>query len=217
MKKIVVFLGAPGSGKGTQAKMLSEKYGYEHISTGDLLRERANENELSAEERDFFEMMIKHGHLAPDKMIYSLAFKVIDHALLMGKGAVLDGAVRTVSQAQEFQKYFSSHNLVGDMIVVEVVIEDEESIKRLSSRRICKSCKSIMTIKKDDEKCKKCGGELIARADDNEETVKKRVAIQGNRAIEPIRNYYQSLNLWYKIDGMKSVEEVREQIENLIK
>ena len=214
MKKIVVFLGAPGSGKGTQAKMLSEKYGYEHISTGDLLRERANENELSAEERDFFEMMIKHGHLAPDKMIYSLAFKVIDHALLMGKGAVLDGAVRTVSQAQEFH-----YDNIGtdENEFVEVVIEDEESIKRLSSRRICKSCKSIMTIKKDDEKCKKCGGELIARADDNEETVKKRVAIQGNRAIEPIRNYYQSLNLWYKIDGMKSVEEVREQIENLIK
>jgi adenylate kinase len=217
MKRIVVFLGAPGSGKGTQAKNLSAKYGYEHVSTGDLLRSKANEKELSTEERDFFEMMTKHGHLAPDRMIYDLAFKVIDHAIVMNKGAVLDGAIRTLSQAQEFHKYFTAHNLVSDMVVVEVMITDDESIRRLSSRKICSACGHIATVKKGDEKCKKCGGKLVARADDNEETVKKRVNIQGNKAIEPIRNYYQSLGLWHPVDGMKSIDEVSDQIESLIK
>ena len=219
MKKIVIFLGVPGSGKGTQAKLLSKKFGFRHLSTGDLLRARAEQPGLSPEEKTLLAKITADGQLAPDEMIYSLVFKEIDKALTEHHGVVLDGAIRTLSQAKEYQKYFSEHGLEKDVEAVEVAIPDEESFHRLFNRRICSSCGEILTIPRGGSlpSCPKCGGKLVARHDDNETTVKRRVEEQGNRAIAPLRDYYTSLGIMRIIDGTKTVGEVSKEIESVLK
>jgi adenylate kinase len=217
MKKIIIFLGAPGSGKGTQAEKLSARFGYKHLSTGDLLRARAIEHNLSEGEKELLEKITKQGQLAPDAMIYDLVFKEINQVLSENQGIVLDGAIRTLSQAKEYQKYFTEHGLNGEIEVVEVAIPDEESFVRLSGRRLCSSCGNIVTVRGEEEKCLKCGGKLIKRTDDNLETIKKRVIDQGNIAIEPLRNYYNSLGVLRAVDGTKSVSEVTVEIEKVLK
>ncbi|MFA6106010.1 MAG: nucleoside monophosphate kinase [Patescibacteria group bacterium] len=217
MKKIIIFLGAPGSGKGTQADKLSLRFGYKHLSTGDLLRAKAVSPNLSEAEKVLFEKITKQGLLAPNEMIYDLVFKEIDKSLRENKGVVLDGAIRTLDQAKEYQKYFNAHNLTGETVVIEVAIPDEESFRRLSSRKICSSCGKIVTVSSEEESCSKCGGKLVRRSDDNPETIKNRVKDQGNIAIEPLRKYYQSLGVWVMVDGTKSITDVTKEIESVIK
>ena len=136
MKKILIFLGPPGSGKGTQAKKIAEKYNYGHISTGDLLRALQTKKKLTTEEKIALEQM-KQGQLADDEIIYSLVFKEIDRYLKNGQGVVLDGTIRKVSQAQKFQEYFTAKKMADEALAVEIALPDEESFIRLAGRRVC--------------------------------------------------------------------------------
>lgn len=213
MKKIIIFLGAPGSGKGTQARIIEEEYGYGHFSTGDLLREMAKNPNLKPEEKELLDAVTRKGQLAPDSLIFKLAFEAMDKIFAGGNGVVLDGAIRTLEQAKGYQKYFTEKKLNDEVVVVEVAIPDEESYRRLAHRRTCGQCGDIVTLHpKESQICSKCGGKLLTRPDDSHEIVTKRIEIQGNKAIAPIRNYYKDLGILKIVDGTKSVKEVEEEI-----
>lgn len=214
MKKIVIFIGPPGSGKGTQAKQLAQKFNYGHISTGDLLRALQTQTEIEPDEAEALKAM-KQGKLVPDWLIYRLAFKAAEEHLNNGRGVVFDGAIRNTAQAATYQEYFTGKNLAADVVVVEIALSDEDAYNRLTKRRICKECGAIIPWLPEFysvSTCPKCGGELTARADDSEEVIRKRIKEQGNEALSPIRDYYQQLNLLKIIDGGKAIAEVEKDV-----
>ncbi|MFA7654195.1 MAG: nucleoside monophosphate kinase [Candidatus Magasanikbacteria bacterium] len=218
MKKIIIFLGAPGCGKGTQAKKLAAKFGYGHISTGDLLR--ALENDPQGESDDKQKLIeMKAGKLVSDSLIYKLAFREIEKYLAQGKGVVLDGAIRNLAQAQEYQKFFESKNLASEVTAVEIALTDEESFNRLTKRRVCSACGEIipyLPTTKDLKACSKCGGDLKVRNDDDPEVIKKRIVEQGNTALKPILDYYDGLGVLQRVDGMGMIDDVEDEIVKLL-
>ena len=218
MKKIIIFLGPPGSGKGTQAKRLAARHGYGHISTGDLLRALQAEIELEPDEAEALQAM-KKGELVPDWLIYRLAFREAEQHLNQGTGVVFDGAVRTVSQAHVYQEYFQGKGYGQEVVAVEIALPDTEAYNRLTKRRMCNNCGEIIPWLPefyDVKVCPKCGGELVTRADDAELVIRKRIEEQGNAALSPIREYYQKLGLMKVVDGTQGIEEVEKQVEEAI-
>lgn len=218
MKKIVIFLGPPGSGKGTQAKIMAQKYSYGHISTGDLLRVLSNNENAPDDEKQALADM-KAGKLVADWLIYRLAFREIEKNLAAGRGVILDGAIRNLEQAKKYQEFFKEKKLDKEVLTVEVALSDEEAFNRLTRRRLCKKCGEIipwLPTTKDLSACQKCGGELVMRADDNEAVIKQRIVDQGNTTLKPILEYYGGLNILQKVDGEKQIAEVEKQITNIL-
>lgn len=218
MKKVIIFIGPPGSGKGTQSKLIAAKFGYGHISTGDLLRQLQREPTLADDESEALENM-KKGQLVPDWLIYRLAFRASEDYLKKGPGVVFDGAIRNVAQAEKYQEFFNEQSLLDQVVVLEVALPDEVSFKRLAWRRICKQCGAIIPLYVDGAEqkvCPTCGGEMMIRHDDQEEIVHKRIKEQGNAAIKPVREFYAQLHLLRTIDGLKTVQQVEKDIENVI-
>ncbi len=218
MKKILILIGPPGSGKGTQAKLLSQKYGYKHISTGDLLRALAGNSEANEQQKQALEEM-KAGKLVPDWLVYELAFEAITNSLNNGVGVVLDGAMRNEQQAQKYQNFFIANNWQNEIQAIEVALSDDGIFNRLTKRRICAKCGEIIPYlpsTKDLTICQKCGGELIARQDDASEVIQKRIQEQGNAAILPVTNFYHDLGLLKIVDGQRTIEQVFEEIEKNI-
>jgi len=218
MKKILIFIGPPGSGKGTQAKLLSQKYHYRHLSTGDLLRALSAKTDIKPEQKQALEEM-KAGKLVPDWLIYDLAFEAVKESLQNGTGVVLDGAIRNLEQAQKYQEFFEQNNWADEVRVVEVELSDEEAFNRLTKRRICKNCGEIipyLPATKDLSACPKCSGELIYRQDDKVEIIEARIREQGNIALRPIADFYEQYGLLQKVDSQQSIDEVFSQIEKVI-
>jgi len=218
MKKIIILLGVPGSGKGTQAKLIAKKYNYAHISTGDLLRRLENDIEADPNDKKMLVEM-KAGKLVADDLIYKLAFREMEKFFSNNQGIVLDGAIRSIEQAKRYQEFFIQKKMADEVLVIEVALTDKESFNRLTKRRVCNSCGEIVpwlptTI--DLVVCPKCGGELKPRQDDDPKVAKKRIKEQGNSAIKSILKYYQTLNVLKKVDGMKSIEEVESEIEKTL-
>lgn len=193
MKKIIIFLGVPGSGKGTQAKALCEKYGYGHISTGDVLRALQTDADAPAEDKEKL-IAMKAGKLVADDLIYKLAFQEIKKYLSRGSGVVLDGAIRSIAQAEAYQKFFTDEGVGGEVVAIDIALSDEEIWKRRESRA--------------------AGGDI--RADDDPEVMKQRIAAQGNAALRPIAEYYESLGLLQRVDGSKSIPEVTTEIQKIL-
>jgi adenylate kinase len=213
MKKIIIFIGPPGSGKGTQAKRLAEKHSYGHISTGDLLRELETRADVEPEEAEALKEM-KKGKLVPNWLIYQLGFKAAEKYLHAGQGVVLDGAIRNVAQAGTYQEFFVGKGLESEVVAVEIALSDDQARQRLSSRRVCKDCGEIVSIlEKHYDSCPKCGGTLIVRADDSAAAVEKRIQLQGNTALAPVREYYEKLGILKIVDGNQVVEQVEKQLE----
>ncbi len=218
MRKILIFIGPPGSGKGTQAKLLAQKYGFKHISTGDLLRALAQDTNASEPQKQALEEM-KAGKLVPDWLIYELAFAAIKSSLEKGVGVVLDGAIRNLEQAQKYEEYFEQNGWQEEVLTIEVALSDDEILNRLTKRRICKNCGEIipyLATTKDLSACPKCGGELIYRQDDKPEIIEARIKEQGNATILPIADYYKDLNVLEIVDGQQTIEDVFSQIEKII-
>ena len=211
-------MGVPGSGKGTQAKKIAKKYNYGHISTGDLLR--ALDADASADMEDKKRLAeMKAGRLVADDLIYKLAFREMDKYLGTNRGVVLDGAIRNVEQAKKYQEYFIGKKLDSEVLVVEVALSDESSYNRLTRRKVCPVCGFILSYSPENElkmDCPECNAKLIIRADDNPETIKKRIAEQGNQAIKPILDYYADLGLLVKVDGEPEIGEVEREIQKVI-
>lgn len=218
MKKILIFIGPPGSGKGTQAKLLAKKYGFKHISTGDLLRALATDVSATEKQKQALEEM-KAGKLVPDWLIYELAFAAVQASLEKGVGVVLDGAIRNLDQAQKYQEFFEQNGWKEEVLAVEVALSDEEAFNRLTKRRICKNCGEIipyLPATKDLSTCLKCGGELVYRQDDKVEIIKARIAEQGNQTVVPIAGFYREKGILKTVNSEQSIEDVFAQIEQAI-
>jgi adenylate kinase len=194
MKKVIILMGVPGCGKGTQALKLAEKLNYGNISTGNLLRDLDSDLNADPHDKKLLEDM-KAGMLVPNKLIYKLAFKEIEKNFAENKGVILDGAIRSVEQAKEYQAFFEEKGVADDMVVIDVNISDYLSLKRLIHR-------------KDTSK--------EVRSDDTLEVMKKRIKEQGNEAIKPVLYYYESLGLLKRVDGKRSIEEVYESILDIL-
>lgn len=207
-------MGVPGSGKGTQARILKQKFNYGHISTGDLLRALDADPNGDPEDKKMLADM-KAGKLVSDDLIYKLAFREIEKYLNNDQGIVLDGAIRNVEQAKKYQEFFTEKNLADEVIVIEIKLSDETSWNRLTKRKVCPSCGFILPYSTENElktDCSECGDKLIIRKDDNPDTIKKRIEDQGNKAIEPILNYYKELGLLVNVDGEKNIDKVDEEV-----
>ncbi len=214
MKHIIIFMGIPGSGKGTEAKKLAEEFGYVHISTGDLFRALALDPKADPNDLKLLEDM-KAGRLVSDALVYKLAFQAIEHSLAEGHGVVLDGAIRSVEQAKAFEAFFEKKGLVGEVQVIELTLDDEMAYNRLTKRKICSECGAILPYSLDNEVrtvCQACGGKLVVRSDDSPEIARKRLEEQGNAMIKPIIAYYQTIGLWKAVDASKSIDEVHHEV-----
>ena len=181
----LILLGPPGAGKGTQAEILSKRLGIDTISTGVMLRTAIREK---TELGKLAERYINDGKLVPDEVVVGIVKERLGKEDCK-KGFILDGFPRTIAQAEEL----SETGIEIDK-VLSLEVSDEEIIKRLSGRRECKSCGTPYHTEfkpsKKGDKCDVCGGDLIQRADDNEETVKNRIKIYHEQT-EPIKDYYQ--------------------------
>lgn len=217
MKKIIIMMGPPGSGKGTQAKKIAQKYDYLHLSTGDLLRALADKTDLNADETTALEQ-IKVGTLVSDDLIFKLVFGKIESEIGSGRGVVLDGAIRTLNQAKEYQNFFTEKGWVDEVLVLEIALSDEESLNRLASRRVCSKCGEIIpaSVHLVGSACPKCNGELVIREDDDVEIVKQRILKQGNKAMEPIIHFYKELGVLETVDGSQTIENVEKEIANIL-
>lgn len=196
----IVLLGAPGAGKGTQAAKLVEKYGYAHISTGDMLRAAVkNQTPLGLEAKKYMDA----GDLVPDEVVIGLVKERLQEPDTE-KGFILDGFPRTSTQAVALDSELSELKRSLDAALL-VDVDKEVIIKRLTSRRMCRDCGYIGS--EADTKCPKCGGEMYQRDDDNEATVRNRLDVYEN-STAPLIDYYRGCNLLIEIDGDRDPEEV---------
>lgn len=211
-------MGVPGSGKGTQARKLVQRFGVAHISTGDLLRSLDSDPNADKEDKAKLAQM-KAGKLVSDDLIYKLAFAEIKKNLDINKTVVLDGAIRTVEQAQKYEEFFVSLNLENEIIVIEIKLSDATSYNRLTKRKVCPACGFILPYTKENDlkiDCPECGDKLIVRKDDNPETIEKRIKEQGNVALAPILDFYREKGLLVTVDGEKNIDEVDEVVVDLL-
>ena len=204
----IVLLGAPGVGKGTQARELARQFQVPHISTGDIFRQHVEQGSPLGER---VRLSMDNGTLVPD----DLTCQVVVERLEMGdcnEGYILDGFPRSMPQAHFLNEYLAGH---GDTLNLAISIEvpDEELIERLCARRFCPTCGAIYNMKFDppaqDERCDRddCGAPLAQRSDDTEETVRERLRIY-HESTESIRDYYRDHNKLHVIRGSGLMPEV---------
>ena len=202
----IIMLGAPGAGKGTQAKKIAEKYGIPHISTGDIFRANIkNQTELGMKAKGYMDQ----GMLVPDELTLELIMDRFTNDDCKN-GYVLDGFPRTIPQAEALTKALADKNDAVDY-AINVDVPDEAIVTRMSGRRACLACGGTYHIKfnptKVDGICDACGGELVLRADDKPETVQKRLDVYHEQT-QPLIDYYQTQNILKEVDGTLPLEEV---------
>lgn len=210
----IIMLGAPGAGKGTQAKMLAEKYGIPHISTGDIFRANIkNGTELGAKAKEYMDK----GLLVPDELVVDLImdrFKADD----CSKGYILDGFPRTIPQAEALDKALQA---AGESIdyAINVEVPDENIVNRMSGRRACVGCGATYHIKynptKVEGKCDACGADLILRDDDKPETVLNRLKVYHDQT-QPLIDYYNKKNVLKEVDGTVDMKDVFDSIVSIL-
>lgn len=206
----LILLGPPGAGKGTQAKLLSEKFNIPHISTGDILREEVRENSALGEKVASF---VKNGELVPDEVVVEVVIKRLKRSDTTS-GFILDGFPRTLNQANRLTESLERSKISIDSAVY-FKTSTEVSIKRLSGRRVCKSCGANfhlvnMPSKKEDI-CDFCNGELFLRDDDKEETIKKRLSIYQKETASLV-DYYIKKGKLKEVSGDLESERVFVQL-----
>ena len=210
----IIMLGAPGAGKGTQAKKIAAKYAIPHISTGDIFRANIKNNtELGQKAKTYMDK----GELVPDELVVDLImdrFKEADCA----NGYVLDGFPRTIPQAESLTKALSERGEAVDY-AVNVDVPDENIINRMSGRRACLNCGATYHIVYNPSKkegiCDTCGQQLVLRDDDKPETVKKRLSVYHDQT-QPLIDYYKNEGILAEVDGTKDMEEVFQDIVNIL-
>lgn len=209
-----VLLGPPGAGKGTQAVRIVEKYNVPHISTGDIFRENIkNGTELGKRAQEY----MNKGELVPDDLVIEIA---TDRLLKddCKNGFLLDGFPRTVYQAEKLDEFLAANGMKLD-VVLDIEVEKEELITRLTGRRVCKSCGASYHIvnipPKQEGICDTCGGELFQRADDTIETVENRISVY-NQQTMPLVDYYKEAGIIATVDGALGLDKVFAKIVEAI-
>ena len=204
----LILLGGPGAGKGTQAKKLIKKYQIPQISTGDILRAAVKDGtEMGKKAKEFMDA----GKLVPDEVVIGIIKDRLKEPDCQ-KGFILDGFPRTVPQAEALEKVLSGMGKKVDH-VVSIDVDEEELVTRLTGRRTCKNaaCGQMYHIKfnppKKDLICDKCGGELYQRDDDNETTVRSRLATY-NQATKPLIDHYKAKGLIRPIPGVGGIDDI---------
>jgi adenylate kinase len=210
----LVLLGAPGAGKGTQAKILVEKYGIPQISTGDLLRAAvAAGTPLGKEAKSYMDK----GELVPDSVVLGMVEERLKQDDCK-KGYILDGFPRNTKQAEALDKMLSSLNMsLTAALSVDVPFED--LMKRLTGRRTCKACGQMYNVyfnpPKKEGVCDKCGGELFQRDDDKEETIKKRLDVY-NAQTAPLIDYYGKKGILKSVAGTGSIDDIFKKVCDIL-
>ncbi len=209
---IVVLLGAPGAGKGTQAEMMISKLGLVQISTGDILRsEVKNETPLGLDAKAYMD----RGDLVPDQVILGMISSRIEQDDCKD-GFILDGFPRTIVQAQGLETILENKGLKLDR-VINIDVTKELLIRRLTSRVFCSVCKKgynlLFSPPTLPNVCDKCGGKLMVRDDDNETTVTSRLEVY-EKNTKPLIDYYDEKSLLFSVDGNKKPEEIFEVIKS---
>ncbi len=210
----LVFLGAPGVGKGTQAEMVAAKLTIPKISTGDLLRTGvAQKTPLGLEAQQY----MTRGELVPDNVVIGLVAEKISSAECE-KGFILDGFPRTILQADALSGILEDQGVSLDRVIY-FVIPREEVVKRLSGRRSCSACSAVYHVDyvppKQDGRCDECGAALVQRSDDKRETVESRLVVYEEQT-SPLIDYYQEKQVLAELDGAGSVEQVQERLSALL-
>lgn len=202
----IIMLGAPGAGKGTQAKMIAEKYSIPHISTGDIFRYNIkNGTELGKEAKKYMDQ----GLLVPDELTVKILLDRVAQDDCKN-GYVLDGFPRTIPQAEVLEEALSK---LGDRIdyAINVEVPDENIVKRMGGRRACVNCGATYHIEhvppKKEGICDNCGSELILRDDDKPETVKNRLSVY-HKQTQPLIDFYNGKGVLRTVDGTVDMKDV---------
>ena len=210
----LVLLGAPGVGKGVQGNLLKERYNVPKISTGDILREAMNNNTSEGKEAEAF---LRSGKLVPDFLINSIVEKRLKNDDCRD-GFILDGYPRTVPQAEFLNEMLLKNGNTLDK-VINVEVDKDIIIERLSNRRICLSCGELYNMLTDPPPgnglCKICGGKVIQREDDKPETIKKRIEVH-KKETQPLKEFYESSGLLVELDGNNDIMNIHRNIISLI-
>ncbi|VVB97310.1 Adenylate kinase [uncultured archaeon] len=209
----IILLGPPGAGKGTQAKKIAEYCSIPHISTGDILRENINNNtSLGAKAKSY----MSRGELVPDELLITIIKDRLSRKDCSG-GFLLDGYPRTIPQADALQMILTESNKKLD-IVLNIDVEDEELIKRLSGRRMCACGASYHVLfnpPAEDETCDRCKGKLYQRDDDKAEAIKNRLIVY-KKQTQPLIEYYNKKGILQEIDGGKDIKAIFEDIKKVL-
>jgi adenylate kinase len=216
MQKIIILLGKSGSGKGTQAELLQEKFNLDYIGSGDLLRVRAKKNDFTGKNLG---KALNSGGLAPTAVILKLW---LDRAEQLKnkkslKGFIMDGNPRKILEAYLIDEALNWYKWDAKIFLID--ISDKEAVWRLTKRRICQKCKNILPFVgefRKMKKCPECGGQLITRSDDKISSVRNRLA-WFKKDVQPIINYYKKTGRLVKINGEQPIEKVFKDILKSLK
>lgn len=209
----IILLGPPGAGKGTQAKKIADNYSLPHISTGDMLRENINNNtKLGMKAKSYMD----RGELVPDNLLITIIKDRLSKPDCI-RGFLLDGYPRTVPQADALQMILTESNKKLDA-VLNIQVDDDELIKRLSGRRMC-SCGAsyhmIFNPPENDEICDVCKGKLYQRDDDRPDAIKNRLIVY-KKQTQPLIEYYNDKGILRAIDGVKDISQIFEEIKKIL-
>ena len=210
----IIMLGAPGAGKGTQAKQIAAKYEIPHISTGDIFRANIkNGTELGKKAKEYMDQ----GMLVPDELTCDLVMDRIAQDDCE-RGFVLDGFPRTIPQAEALTNALTKIGQSMDY-AIDVDVPDENIVNRMSGRRACLNCGATYHIvfnpTKADGVCDACGNETVLRDDDKPETVQKRLTVYHDQT-QPLIDYYRNMNILKSVDGTKPMDEVFSDIVSIL-
>ncbi len=210
----IIMLGAPGAGKGTQAKKIAAKYSIPHISTGDIFRANIkNGTELGLKAKSYMDA----GGLVPDEITIGMLLDRI-HQADCENGYVLDGFPRTIPQAKSLTEALKKNGEAIDF-AVNVDVPDENIINRMSGRRACLNCGAtyhiVYNAPKTENVCDTCGQELVLRDDDKPETVKKRLDVYHDQT-QPLIDYYKNEGVLAEVDGTLDMEDVFQAIVKIL-
>jgi len=206
----LILLGAPGVGKGTQAKKLTSRYGIAHVSTGDILRAEIGSGSVLGKKAEEY---VHSGQLVPDELIIDMIREEFNSDKFKN-GFLMDGFPRTLEQAEKFRTLLAELDIKIDK-VINITVDENEIIKRITSRIVCSGCKKIFKMSdfedEEDLKCDICGAELNKRKDDSEEIIKNRLEVYWKQT-EPLVKFYTELDLLENIDGIGTEDEIFERI-----
>ncbi|GBD97245.1 MAG TPA: adenylate kinase [Nitrospirae bacterium] len=206
----LVLLGAPGAGKGTQAKKLVDKFGIPQISTGDILRKAVADGTPLGKEA---KIIMDKGELVPDSVVIGLVKERLAQDDCKN-GYILDGFPRNTAQAEELDKVLSEMNAPLD-VALSVDVDKNDLMKRLTGRRTCRGCQQMYNIHfsppQKEGVCDKCGGELYQRDDDKEETIKNRLDVY-EKATAPLIDYYGKKGILKSVEGVGSIDDIFNRI-----
>ncbi|MFT8318427.1 MAG: adenylate kinase [Sporolactobacillus sp.] len=202
----LILMGLPGAGKGTQAEQIVDKYGYPHISTGDMFRQAIRDETVLGKKAQAF---MDKGALVPDEVTIGIVRERLSHEDCQ-KGFLLDGFPRTVHQAEALDEIMADKGSAIDA-VLDIEVDPKQLIARLTGRRICSNCGAtyhlIYNPPKKEGICDKCGGELKQRADDRADTVKERLRVNLEQQ-QPLVSYYEEKRVLKRVNGDQEIQQV---------